>query len=205
PLWSATTCAPYPDDFSAVRTLAIRHLVEPVRFRELVETVYAEGVRVFVQVGTGSVVGFIEDTLRGRPHLAMSANVKERSGLEQLIRLLAALFVEGLDIDASRLAPTPAAHRAPMRLSLGVPLVKLTAPVASERSVVGRPAPCDARGPLAEMFTSTMDAIGRAQADVLGKLTNKPVGTSSHDGPREVRSRRTVSLETLPEVLDHCF
>src|SRR5262249_1030495 len=67
------------------------------------------------------------------------------------------------------------------------------------------PAPCDARGPLAEMFTSTMDAIGRAQTDVLGKLTNRPARTSRHDGPREVRSRRTFSLETLPEVLDHCF
>ena len=80
PLWSATTCAEYPADAPSVRKLAIEHLVEPVRFRELVLAMHAQGARVFVQVGTGSLVHFVEDTLRGQPHAAVSANVKDRDG-----------------------------------------------------------------------------------------------------------------------------
>src|SRR5262249_5393917 len=86
PLWSATTCAPYPTDEEAVRRLTIEHLVEPVRFRELILALHAAGARAFVQVGTGSLVGFVSDTLRGAPHLAISANLPNRSGLAQLDR-----------------------------------------------------------------------------------------------------------------------
>src|SRR5262249_302077 len=36
PIWSATSVAPYPDDPDSVRELALRHLLEPVRFGPLV-------------------------------------------------------------------------------------------------------------------------------------------------------------------------
>src|SRR5262249_49142556 len=63
PLWSATTCAPYPDDADAIRALAVEHLIRPVRFRELVLAMHANGTRLFLQIGVGSVVNFVEDTL----------------------------------------------------------------------------------------------------------------------------------------------
>ena len=66
PLWSATTAEPYPDDPDAIRELAVRHLLEPVGFRALVERLHAEGVRVFVQMGVGSLTAFVDDTLRRR-------------------------------------------------------------------------------------------------------------------------------------------
>src|SRR5262249_50146276 len=95
PLWSATTAAPYPSDPDAIHALAMDHLVRPVRFRELTLALHEDGVRIFVQVGTGSLTNFVSDTLRGRPHLCISANVPARSGLSQLQRVAAALFVEG--------------------------------------------------------------------------------------------------------------
>ncbi len=111
PLWSATTCAPYPDDPEAVRRLAADHLVRPVRFRELTLAMYERGARVFVQVGTGSLVGFVGDTLRAKPHLAMSANIPARSGMAQLRRLVAALAVEGVPLDLGRLTTRVTASR----------------------------------------------------------------------------------------------
>ncbi|MFA9189285.1 beta-ketoacyl synthase N-terminal-like domain-containing protein [Flavobacterium magnesitis] len=63
PLWSATTLEPYPSDQDAIRKLSAKHLVEPVRFRELTDKLYAEGARFFIQVGTGGLIGFIDDTL----------------------------------------------------------------------------------------------------------------------------------------------
>ncbi len=95
PVWSATTVAPYPDDPEAVRDLVIRHLLEPVHFRQLALRLHDEGVRVFVQVGVGSLVNFLDDTLKGRDHLAVVAAGPRHEGLDQLRRVAAALWTEG--------------------------------------------------------------------------------------------------------------
>jgi acyl transferase domain-containing protein len=40
---------------------------EPIRFRETIETMYADGVRVFLEVGPrGNLTGFVDDILAGR-------------------------------------------------------------------------------------------------------------------------------------------
>src|SRR5262249_8439507 len=97
PLWSATTCERYPDQADAMLELLADHLLQPVRFRELIERVHDDGVRVFVQVGLGSLTGFIDDTLKERDHLTVAAHVTKQTGLGQLARLAAALWVEGVD------------------------------------------------------------------------------------------------------------
>jgi acyl transferase domain-containing protein len=186
PLWSATTVERYPHDADAIRALSIEHLVRPVRFRELIERLYAEGARVFVQVGTGSVVNFVEDTLRGRPHLAIAANVKDRSGLDQLRRVLAALFVEGAHA-SPELAATPAPP-AP------APPAPPSPPAASTLPAT----PAMSTHPLAAEFVETMELVASAQRDVLAALASPP-------STREVALTRTLSLETMPEILDHSF
>ncbi|WP_083828167.1 MULTISPECIES: type I polyketide synthase [Protofrankia] len=110
PVWSATTVAPYPDDQNGIRELTVRHLLEPVRFRQLVERLYAEGVRVFVQVGVGSIAGFVQDTLPGREHLTVVTNTPKRPGMDQLRRVVAAFWVEGATPRMDRLSAmsTPA-------------------------------------------------------------------------------------------------
>ncbi|WP_115538016.1 type I polyketide synthase, partial [Frankia canadensis] len=156
PIWSATTAAPYPREHRAVRELALRHLVEPVRFGDLIRRLHDTGVRAFVQVGVGSVAGFVDDTLRGDEHVSLVSNTPKRSGLDQLRRVAAALWVEGaaprLDLLPCRHRPAPTAIRPPepvaaplaevdsgrrvqlpqrrgsaVRLSLSTPLVRLGA------------------------------------------------------------------------------
>jgi acyl transferase domain-containing protein/phosphopantetheinyl transferase len=106
PVWSATLAAPYPDDEAEVRAVAVRHLVEPVRFRELIGRLYDHGTRAFVQVGTGSLSSFVEDTLKGCDVLCVDAASAKVDGLDQLRRVLAALWVEGRPgIDPGALAP----------------------------------------------------------------------------------------------------
>ncbi|RYZ59573.1 MAG: acyltransferase domain-containing protein [Proteobacteria bacterium] len=104
PLWSATTCRPYPEGSKAIQELMIQHLLESVRFRELTEILHGEGVRVFVQVGGGSLPGFINDTLRGKPHLCLSTATPNRESLDQLQRFGLALFVEGAEFRIDLLA-----------------------------------------------------------------------------------------------------
>jgi acyl transferase domain-containing protein/phosphopantetheinyl transferase len=203
PLWSATACTEFPRDPDEIRALAIDHLVKPVRFRELILALYEQGARVFVQAGTGSVVNFVEDTLRGRPHLAISANVKEKSGLEQLRHLVATLLVEGADVrDGDLFDRTDAAGREPMRLALGVPLVRPAAPIASlekPATVVDDPSP---QHPLAAEFTATLGTIARAQADVLAAFDR---ASRTPAGPLEATTVRRLSIETFPELRDHTF
>lgn len=175
PVWSATTCAPFPSDPRDVRDLVVRHLLEPVRFRELTLRLHEEqGVRTFVTLGPGSLPGFVEDTLRGRPHLSVSTSSPRLGGLAALDRTCAALWAEGhavfpaggpgLDAAAGSTpagAPVPpgrvragagdgpvgaGAGRA-MALDLGSPLVRLGGPARA--SLAGLLAPAAAAAPAA--------------------------------------------------------
>ncbi|GLW13691.1 polyketide synthase [Streptomyces sp. NBRC 13847] len=127
PVWSATTASVYPSTEAEVRALFLRHLLEPVRFRPLIEAMYAAGFRAFVQAGAGQAGALIGNTLHGRPHLAVAAGSPHRGPVAQLQHVATALWVDGGEV-----APVPpAAGRAapaappPVRLDLGGPLVSL--------------------------------------------------------------------------------
>lgn len=124
PVWSGTTAAPFPADPDEVRALFVRHLLEPVRFRPLVDAMYAAGFRAFVQVGTGRLTSLIDDTLKTRDHLTLSANSPRRGGLAQLLRVETGLWAEGYALSPARRAG-PRSATAPIPLDLGAALVPL--------------------------------------------------------------------------------
>lgn len=126
PLWSATTLDLYPEDFEQIRQLCADHLIKPVRFRELIEKLYQqEGASVFIQVGSGGLTGFIDDTLKRKNYSAVAANVPIRSAIAQLQRVLAALFVEGQEngMDFMGYSKKENAYQKGIKLELGSPLV----------------------------------------------------------------------------------
>lgn len=202
-LWSATTCEPYPRDPDGIRALSIEHLIRPVRFRELIERLHAEGARVFIQVGTGSLVHFVEDTLRGRPHVALPSNVKDRGGVEQLRRLLAALFVEGGHASPALIAGARASETSETSEAS-------EASEASKRREVGAaPQAAPARHvmaapvtdpPLAADFEALLAAVGSASHEVLSAFARPQPAA-----PRERTTVQRFSLETMPELRDHSF
>ncbi|MFD4525853.1 beta-ketoacyl synthase N-terminal-like domain-containing protein [Streptomyces sp. NPDC058470] len=130
PLWSATTVAPYPAEPDAIRDLFVRHLLEPVRFRPLVDTMYEAGFRAFVQLGAGQLGSLIDDTLNGRDHLVVPAHSPHRSGLPQLHRVVSALWADGAEpqpallLGAARTA-APVRRSRPIKLDLGGASVSL--------------------------------------------------------------------------------
>ncbi len=190
PLWSATTAGRYPSDEAEIRHLAVEHLVKPVRFRELTLALYEAGVRVFVQLGTGSLAGFVSDTLRGLEHLSLSAAEPQRSGKAQLQRTLAALFVEGAEVDPGCLYPKPSAR---LPLDLGVPLVRLSTPLPT-RVQVGP----GGGGPVLEGFRSLSAELERSRA---------AVEAAFRKGRTPVRAERTehrlLSVQEQPFLFDH--
>ncbi|WP_240528807.1 type I polyketide synthase, partial [Streptomyces humi] len=135
PVWSGTTAAPFPAAESEVRELFVRHLLQPVRFRQLVEGLYAAGHRAFVQAGPGQLASLIGDVLGDRDHLAVAANSPHRSGMAQLRRVATALWTAGAPVAAAapareETAATTASvrHRPPVRLDLDGALVSLDGP-----------------------------------------------------------------------------
>lgn len=104
PFWSSSTAAPFPEGNAERQELVHSFLVRPVRFRDLVEAMYRAGHRIFLQVGTGSLPGFVADILSGRPHATISVNQAGRSGLAQLANACALLWVEGVSFDTRLLS-----------------------------------------------------------------------------------------------------
>ncbi|WP_406281968.1 beta-ketoacyl synthase N-terminal-like domain-containing protein [Embleya sp. NBC_00896] len=209
PVWSATSVAPYPDDAGAVRALTIRHLLEPVRFRELVEELYASGVRVFVQPGAGSLVGFVHDTLRGCDALAVAAHSTLRPGLAGFRRAAAALWVEGAPIDPGALdapAPTPSVGRGPaVRLDLGSPVVGLAA-AAGPLRLAAPPRPPVAAGedPVLAAFRASL-AEAEVSATAVAGLRRAP-RQAAGPAPSTAEERRPYEFSAAehPYVRDHC-
>lgn len=206
PLWSATTASPYPDTSAEIRSIAIDHLVKPVRFRELVESLYSHGCRAFIQVGTGSLVGFVQDTLRGQPHVAVTANTKERCGLDQLQRVAAALWVEGREVKWSALETRASTA---MQLALGVPLVRLDSPldaVAAEPEL-----PVD--DPVLAECGALLKAAKRAGLEILDAWQRRgdsapptlPTPASPERESPEASRTLSLSVDSHPYLVDHCF
>ncbi|WP_421793797.1 beta-ketoacyl synthase N-terminal-like domain-containing protein [Hydrocarboniphaga effusa] len=191
-VWSATTAAKFPAAMVDKQQLAIAHLLEPVRFRSLIESLYDDGARVFVQVGTGSLAGFIDDTLSGRPHQAIQANRDDRSGLAALQQLCAALWVEGAEFDTRLLSdatpPVEAAKtektKTTIQLALGVPLICVAEPLPVNLLPQTMRAPVavasdDALGQFVQQTLADIEAAGR---DVLAawQQHRSPAQRSTH-------------------------
>lgn len=219
PLWSATTLDTYPEEFEAIKALSIEHLVKPVRFRELIEKLYEEGARVFIQVGSGGLVGFVDDTLKGSTYSAVASNVAVRSGLCQLQRVMAALFVEGKAIDLSFMGIDTTSLEAPletrklMKLQLGSPFVKDFS--ALKDLAVARPKKelslDDFAHPVMKALSENLSEIAQIQSEIAGFVHYQPliappapltiVKPSVQRKP--FNRQLDISLENCPYLIDH--
>lgn len=96
-VYSCMTASPFPHDPDEVRDIFLRQWAAPVRFQETVEAMYADGVRIFADVGPrGPLAAFADNILRDRPHLAVACNRADRSGIHQLHHALGLLAAHGV-------------------------------------------------------------------------------------------------------------
>lgn len=204
PLWSATTGGRiFKNDTS---THLVRLLVEEVRLRSLIEAMWADGVRAFIQLGEGTVPAMIDETLRGCSHIAMSALVPERSAIAQLRWVAGGMWAAGIrmasgteDLNdmssivhvASPNSPTGTARRA---LSLGNPLIVMDD----------------------DRVQAMRNEIGMGVQMTSGVKTEPPISFNNQPDNNDffvdfsahpiVRSRRIrIDLNSMPFVRDHQF
>ena len=87
----------YPTDPDAIRELLSRQLAEPVEWHRIIERMYADGIRTFIEVGPkAALTSFVSSCLEGQPHRAYCSNHPQIGGLLSLARLTGALWADGL-------------------------------------------------------------------------------------------------------------
>lgn len=83
PIFSNTTASRYPEHPDLIRELLSNHLINPVRFKEEIEQIYAAGGSIFVEFGPRNILTqLVKNILEGKPHVALALNSYGRKGKE---------------------------------------------------------------------------------------------------------------------------
>lgn len=103
-LYTAAHYGPMKLERHAIARQIGQMLTSPLDFPRLVRRVYADGARVFIEVGAGSnCARWISETLKGQPHLALSLNRRGTDDASNLVRSLARLFSHRVPLDLTPL------------------------------------------------------------------------------------------------------
>jgi acyl transferase domain-containing protein/NAD(P)H-dependent flavin oxidoreductase YrpB (nitropropane dioxygenase family) len=102
PVYSNTTARAHANDVARVKRQMAEHLVHPVEWVAQVEAMYADGARVFVEVGPKAVLSrLVSRILDGRPHVAIALD--DGSGLSGLLGGIGQLLCAGVALDPTLL------------------------------------------------------------------------------------------------------
>ncbi|MCL2807655.1 MAG: 4'-phosphopantetheinyl transferase superfamily protein [Coriobacteriia bacterium] len=135
PVWSATLQNTLPTQREQYLSYLTEELTKPVCFTNLVEKLYDEQqARVFIQVGSGPLVSYVEDILSGKEFASMATSVSSRNGAQQMRRIMALLFVEGhkSNCDFLGVKPQYQSKNTLLRLAKGAPALLEELPELSE-------------------------------------------------------------------------
>ena len=101
-VYSCATADRLTAGIKAAREDTAERWAKPVRFEETVRQMYADGYRVFVEVGPrGLMTAAVADTLKGEEHAAIALNSIHRSGRLQMQHAIGQLVALGAELDFS--------------------------------------------------------------------------------------------------------
>lgn len=100
PVYSCATAQRLPETNRGVLDLMADQWTAPINFDATINQMHDDGYRVFIELGArGNMTNAINETLRGKTHIAVAANRIHRSGLVQLHHALGMLAAQGAQID----------------------------------------------------------------------------------------------------------
>jgi PfaB family protein len=103
-LYSSADCDRFPMDSDAIARKMARGLCSTVDFPKLVNKVYDNGARIFIELGAGSNCSkWVDDTLKTKPHCAMSINRRGVDDHTSILRVLGRLCSQRVPLDLSPL------------------------------------------------------------------------------------------------------
>jgi PfaB family protein len=95
-----------PGTSQGVADCIARMLINPLDFPRLVRQAYDAGARFFIEVGAGSnCTRWVDESLAGKPHLAVPANRRGISDRSTLLRLAARLASHHIPVNIRSLTP----------------------------------------------------------------------------------------------------
>ncbi len=98
--WSCSTADRLPDDSEKLRKISTDLFEKPIRLRSTIKRLYETGVGIFVELGPkGGLVSYISEILKDKQHVAVAANVQNKSGIDQLNAMLAILSCSGVKMN----------------------------------------------------------------------------------------------------------
>ena len=147
PAWSNAEAAPYPADAAAIRSGLANQIAQPVRFVDMIEGMWADGVRTFVEVGPGNVLTkLVGRILRRKGHTAVATDSKGAHGVKSLLNALAALVADGRPMDLEALlsafqtAEDPSAVTLP-RIAIPIDGTNVDKPYPPKNGAAGKAKP----------------------------------------------------------------
>ncbi len=112
PVYSNVNAGVYPTGLDHLAENLGDHLVGRVRFASMIETMHADDVRIFVEVGPKSVLtGLVGSILKDRPHLALACDPAGKTGVAGLLNTVGRLFVAGVAMDTRHLTASRSNRR----------------------------------------------------------------------------------------------
>ncbi|MGM0601092.1 MAG: SDR family NAD(P)-dependent oxidoreductase, partial [Candidatus Rifleibacteriota bacterium] len=101
-VYANSTALPYPQKANEIKDILGNQIANPVRFVELIEKMYADGIRTFVEVGPGGkMINLIKSILAGKDFtvIATDSSAGKRSGFTDIARVIAQLTAMGYKLD----------------------------------------------------------------------------------------------------------
>jgi acyl transferase domain-containing protein/phosphopantetheinyl transferase len=174
-VYSCITASRYGNDPDEVRDIISTGWASTVRFRETIQAMYRDGMRIFVEAGPrGNLTGFIDDTLRGKPYIAIPANTQQRPGILQLQHMLAQLVAHGVPVRLHHLY----ARRNPSVVAY--PIAKMPLASAHTQEAIGTPA-------VIQQHLQTMARFLEVQQQVMtayfGSVASRKPAIKANPGP----------------------
>ena len=103
PVYAGATGRPHSQEASSIREMLEAQLLAPVRFVEVIQNMYEDGARIFVEMGPGDLsTRMVRQILGARPHLAVALEPRG-GGLQGVLSTLAELIAQGVSIELPEL------------------------------------------------------------------------------------------------------
>lgn len=117
PVYCGMTTEPWPDKPEEILDIAADTFARPILFTQTIERMYADGARIFLEAGPrGNLTAFVDDILRGKPHLTVPLDLFRRPSLTALNHAVGMLAATHVPLDFNPLYQ----RRSPVKLTMDV-------------------------------------------------------------------------------------
>lgn len=103
PVWSNTTATLYPNLVSNIKVQLTDHLVQPVHFVDEIQAMYADGARIFIEVGPGKVLSGLTKACLNQDITTLHVEDNNHNSLTHLLCMFAQYLATGRTFNLNKL------------------------------------------------------------------------------------------------------